>query len=347
MLTFNSLSRFNRWLARAYAHASQLRWSFVALLGVGHVTLSYVLLQAVEERLAAPDVFWYFYITTATTVGYGDFSPTSVSGRWIVTLFVMPGSIVLFTTVLAKLIQDVTNAWRKRMKGLKDFSQMSGHLVVVGWCVQRTARIVQLIRGDASEQRDIILLAQLDENPLPDDIHFVHTSNLSASAAIQQAGVPRADFVVILGQDDNESLTTALAVGAMYTGHLVVYFEQPSYARLLRQHCPNAEAVVSLSVENLVRTAQDPGSSSVVTQLLSNLEGQTQYRVRVPPGRPTVTYGELFLLFKQRHDATLLGLADQTGKVQLNPDSATPVAAGDALYFMAARRLRGSEVDWP
>ena len=133
----------------------------------------------------------------------------------------------------------------------------------------------------------------------------------------------------------------------MYTGHLVVYFEQPSYARLLRQHCPNAEAVVSLSVENLVRTAQDPGSSSVVTQLLSNLEGQTQYRVRVPPGRPTVTYGELFLLFKQRHDATLLGLADQTGKVQLNPDSATPVAAGDALYFMAARRLRGSEVDWP
>lgn len=348
MLSFNALSRFNRWLVHAYVHASQLRWGVVMLLSAGHFTLSYLLLRVVEEPLATPDVFWYFYITTVTTVGYGDFSPTSAAGRWMMTLFVMPGGIVLFTTVLAKLIQDVTAAWKRRMKGLKDFSRMAGHIVVVGWCAQRTERMVQLIRGDASERRDIILLAQLTENPLPDDLHFVHTQNLSAPAAIRQTGAPQADFVVVLGQDDNESLTVSLAVGAVYTGHLVVYFEQASYARLLRQHCPNAEAVVSLSLENLVRTAQDPGSSSVVTQLLSNLEGQTQYQVRVPPGQAPVTYGELFLLFKQRHDATLLGLADQTtGKVQLNPASDTSVTAGDALYFMAARRLCSTEVDWP
>ena len=242
MLLFNPLSRFNRWLFRAYAQASQLRWSFVALLGASHFALSYVSLRVVEGQLAALDVFWYFYITTATTVGYGDFSPVSVSGRWIVTLFVMPGGIVLFTTVLAKLIQDVTGAWRRRMKGLKDFSQMTGHLVVVGWCEQRTERMVQLIRGDASEQREIILLARLAENPLPDHIHFVHTQHLSAPLAIQRAGVPQADFVIVLGQDDNESLTAALAVGAVYSGHLVVYFEQASYARFSTESDTTASA---------------------------------------------------------------------------------------------------------
>jgi len=347
MLLFNSLPRFNRWLVRAYARASQLHWRFVALLGACHFSLSYLLLRIAEEQLAALDVFWYFYITTVTTVGYGDFSPTSASGRWIVTLFVMPGGIVLFTTVLAKLIQDVTDAWRRRMKGLKDFSRMAGHIVVVGWCAQRTERMVQLIRGDVSERRDIVLLAQLDENPLPDHIHFVHAPHLSASEAMQQAGVPQADFVIVLGQDDNESLTAALAVGAIYAGHLVAYFEQNSYATLLRQHCPNAEAVVSLSVEKLVRTAQDPGSAAVIAQLLSNLEGQTQYQVRMPLGQTTTTYGELFSRFKQRHDATLLGLTDQTGQVQLNPVSSTAVVAGDALYFMAARRLSSSDIDWP
>ena len=341
-------SGFNRWLSRAYARASQLRWSFVLGIGAGHLVLSYILLWwAAEATLLPPDVFWYFYVTTATTVGYGDLSPSSAVGRFVVTLFVMPGGIILFTTVLAKLIQDITEAWRRRMKGLKDYAGMTGHIVLVGWRGSRTARMVELIRGDASEQRDILLLANVPENPLPDQVLFVQATNLSAPAAMRQAGVPQADLVIVLGQDDNESLTAALAVGAVYQRHLVVYFEQASFAALLRQHCPNAEAVVSLSVEYTVRTAQDPGSSQVVSQLLSNLEGQTQYRLQVPEEQATVAYGVLFRLFKDQHDATLLGLEDVDGKVILNPASTMSISGGTSLFFMAAMRLRSEQIVWP
>jgi voltage-gated potassium channel len=207
--------------------------------------------------------------------------------------------------------------------------------------------MVELIRGDVSEQRDILLLANVPENPLPEQALFVQAANLSAPEAIRHAGVPQADLVIVLGQDDNESLTAALAVGAVYSRHLVVYFEQASFAVLLRQHCPNAEAVISLSVENTVRTAQDPGSSQVVSQLLSNLDGQTQYRLQVPKDQATVAYGVLFQLFKDQHDATLLGLEDATGKVILNPTSATPVPGGTSLFFMAAMRLCSEQIIWP
>ena len=349
LLKLNRLlpSGFNRWLTRAYARASRLRWGFVLCLWGIHGLLSYALLWwAVEAALLPLDVFWYFYITTATTVGYGDLSPASVAGRFVVTLFVMPGGIVLFTTVLAKLIQDTTDAWRRRMKGLKDYARMAGHIVLVGWYESRTARMIELIRGDASESRDILLLANLPENPLPDQVLFVQAGNLAAPEAIRQAGVPQADLVIVLGQDDNESLTAALAVGAVYTRHLVVYFEQASFAPLLQQHCPNAEAVVSLSVENTVRTAQDPGSSQVVSQLLSNLKGQTQYGLQVPADQSTTSYGLLFRLFKDQHDATLLGLRDVSGQVLLNPVSETEVPGGTVLYFMAAKRLHSDQVEW-
>ena len=341
-------TQFNRWLARAYVHASRLRWGFVLGLCVGHMALSYgSLWWAAEAALLSPTVFWYFYVTTATTVGYGDFSPSSTIGQFVVTLFVMPGGIVLFTTILAKLIQDVTNAWRKRMNGLQDYSQLAGHIVLVGWCGPRTSRMVELIRGDESDARDILLLANIAENPLPNQLMFVQADNLASPASIQQAGVPQADLVIVLCQDDHESLTAALAVGAVYQQHLVVYFEQASFAALLQQHCPNAEAVVSLSVENTVRTAQDPGSSQVVSQLLSNLEGQTQYRIQVPVDQATVTYGELFWLFKQQYDATLLGLRDDAGQIRLNPTSATLVPGGTALFIMAAKRLLSDQIAWP
>jgi len=349
LLNLNDLlpPRFNRWLVQAYARASQLHWGLVLFLGAVHFVCSYTLLWAAAEVPLLPwDVFWYFYITTATTVGYGDLSPATSAGRYVVTLFIMPGGIILFTTLLAKMIQDVTDAWRKRMKGLKDYAHITGHIAVVGWREQRTMRMVQLIRGDISEQREIILLADLPENPLPDQLSFVQSAHLSAPEAIQRAGIPQASLVIVLGQDDNESLTAALAVAAIYDKHLVVYFEQASYAQLLKQHCPNAEAVVSLSAEYTVRVAQDPGSSHVVSQLLSNLEGQTQYCLQVPEQQATIRYGQLFQFFKSKYDATLLGLSTQKNKIQLNPPITTLVTPGTVLYFMAAKRLHSQEIQW-
>lgn len=343
-------TQLHRWLKRAYAQATRLRWDIILVISVVHFILSYLLLYWAEETaLLQFNTFWYFYITTATTVGYGDLSPELVAGRYIVTLFVMPGGITLFTTIIAKLVQDATNTWRKRMKGLKNYQHLQDHIVVIGWREQRTLRMLELIRGDASEEREILLVADLAENPSPDnDVQFVKAHNLSSPEALQRAATPKASLVVVLGHDDNETFTAALAAGAIYQGHMVAYFEHANYADLLEQHCPNAEPVVSLSIESTVRTAQDPGSSQLISQLLSNLEGQTQYRLTIPEQQSIMSYGELFSQFKNVHDATLLGIGGNTAhcKIQLNPPSTIPVKPGTSLYYMAAKRLKPTEIHW-
>ncbi len=340
--------RFNRWLNTAYAYATQLRWDTIGILSAGHFAISYTLLYwADESRLLPFNTYWYFYITTATTVGYGDLTPQSAAGRYVVTLLIMPGGIILFTTIIAKLVQDVTDAWKKRMKGLKDYPDLSGHIIVIGWCEQRTSHMIELIRADASERRDIILVANVEENPHPQTMHFVRAANLSSPEAMQRASISQASLVIVLAQDDNETLTAALAAGAVYQGHLVAYFEQAGYADLLNKHCLNAEPVISLSIESTVRTAQDPGSSHLITQLLSNLEGQTQYRLTVPTRQHKMLYGQLFTLFKKEHDATLLGISHDKDKIQLNPPSDAAVLPGMSLYFMAAKRLRPEQINWP
>jgi voltage-gated potassium channel len=332
-----------------YARVSQLSWEAVGALAATHFFLSYLLLRlAGEESAQSIHTFWYFYLTTATTVGYGDLSPVTLFGRYAVTLFVMPGGISLFTTVIAKLAQAFADQWSMRMKGLGNHADKKDHIVILGWHENRTERMVELFRGDHTEARDMVLVATREDNPDPGMLSFVRSPSLSDPEALRRAGAERAELIVAVGGDDNETLTAALTAGAMNPrAHLVAYFEQPSYADILGTHCKNAESVISMSMENTVRAAQDPGSFQVVSHLASSLQSPTQYRMIVPAGTPSMPFGELFSLFKDQHEATILALRDTQRQLVLNPRSQLRVEPGTEIYYMADRRIADKTIRWP
>ncbi len=65
---------WSRVAKRLYARISGLSWDTVLSLTVIHFTASWGLLTFIGgEKIASGEIFWYFYATTATTVGYGDF----------------------------------------------------------------------------------------------------------------------------------------------------------------------------------------------------------------------------------------------------------------------------------
>ncbi len=99
---------------RLYARIAGLSWDTVLFMTVGHFAVSWGLMALVgDEKIASGEIFWYFYATTATTVGYGDYSPVTAAGRAITILWIMPGGIALFTTIIAKVVQQVSDKWRK------------------------------------------------------------------------------------------------------------------------------------------------------------------------------------------------------------------------------------------
>ncbi len=327
-------------------HLQDVSWRVVVLAGTLHFVASYWLLRgAGEDDLSSLSVFWYFYATTATTVGYGDLSPVTIPGRYIVTLFVMPGGITLFTTLIAKAAQSFADGWRKRMKGHVSYAHLRDHVVVLGWAGYRSVRLIELLAQDAASARELVVVADLEENPIPGQVNFVRTGVLSDTGALQRAAVGSAALVVTFAADDNETLTAALAAGALNRSvHLVAFFMERSSANILQLHCRNAECVVSLSVENTARASLDPGSSKLVTDLLSP-DGHTQYLLEVPGNIAPQRYGTLFAMMKEVHDATLLGVR-VGGEVVLNPPLDYVVAPGTQLYCMAERRIAPAEVAW-
>ena len=73
---------WSRVAKRLYARISDLSWDTVLSLTVIHFAVSWSLIAVIGgEKIAGGELFWYFYATTATTVGYGDYAPATTSRR--------------------------------------------------------------------------------------------------------------------------------------------------------------------------------------------------------------------------------------------------------------------------
>ena len=337
---------------RIYARITEVSWDAVFVLAACHFAISWGMIAlAGGEEIVEGGKFWYFYATTATTVGYGDYSPATWAGRLVTVLWIMPGGIALFTTIIAKAVQQVSDRWRKSVRGQSSYENLADHIVILGWHGFRTQRMVDQLRGDiGEEEREIVLCtAQAIENPMPDQVRFVSGAELNTPDVLTRAGVATAGYIIALGHDDSETLAAALGAAAVnHDAHIVAYFDHESFADLLKAHCPLAECNVSLSIELMVRSAQDPGSSRVQRQLLSTLEGPTQFSLKVPKDAGAVSYGALFSTLKENNDATLIGVAESAlgDDLILNAPSGHRIDSGTIIYFLAARRIEPGEIDW-
>ncbi|USE39269.1 potassium channel family protein [Endozoicomonas sp. SCSIO W0465] len=337
-----------------FFHHQFLKLSWLALLLVllGHFILSWALMWLASESALLPfDQWFYFYVTTSTTVGYGDLSPGSALGRVWAALFILPGGVVLLAAVLGKLSSFFMTVWRRGMQGRGDYSGLKNHIVIFGWNRNHTPKMVALIFGDSRRENRKVLLctSQEMENPFPEQVLFVRGESLTDPTFMQRTGIDNAARVIVFRDSDDQTLATCLGIAATKTtAHIVAWFENQQMVDLLHSHCPQIECHSNISMELLVRSAQDPGSSRVQQQLLSTLIGPTQYSVRVPEDFGGTTFGRLLEFFKVHYEAIALGVAESTtgNDLRLNPPGNDRVEAGQVVYYLSAQRIHGNEIHW-
>ena len=348
-LTIIPTSPFGRLLRKLQRGVAEVTWPILALCAVVHVGTSWLALIVFGEgEIASVGIFPYYYLTTATTVGYGDFSPATTGARYIAGFWIMPGAVLLFTAVVGKLIQAFTERWTRAMKGREDYADMHDHVVVFGWRGDRSRRLIELLLAeeDAAEQGLVLVTRTLTENPMPEVIQFVRVEALSSAEASRRSAVAQAQVALIFGEDDDETLAAALAIGALpRVPRIIAYFQTSGPANLLRSYCPTAEAQESLSIELMARSAYDPGAARLQQIMLSSLEGPTQYSFTVPEGAAATNCAGALTALKTKCDATLIGV-QHAGKddLMMNPAADCAIGPGDRVFYIADHRLREEEV---
>lgn len=335
------LGRLARSLRR---HVRRVSWGVLFASFLFHLMLTWTLLWlAGETKLVAWDAYFYWFMTTATTIGYGDLSPSTTAGRFVVAFLVMPGAVALFAAILAKSSATLLTYWKRHLMGKMSYHDMCGHTVLVGWRGAESARLVKLLLSDtATDDEGIVLVAEgLTENPLADEhVRFVSVASYAETNAYARCSIEQAGRVIVHTPSDDQTLAAVLAVKASRTTcHVVAHFDGTSAAGLVLAHYPDVECTRPMTAEIIARAAQDPGSSLVTMDVLSASDsGTTQFSIEVPQGH-AFTVGELAERFRHAGGILLGYRPTASDQPHINPPIATKVQPGATLYYLRDVRL--------
>lgn len=330
---------------------SYMRWYTIVLALLFYGVTSWIMLYlAGETALINGTDFFYWLIVTGSTVGYGDMSPTTPAGKYIVSLYIIPLGLSIFAFVLGRAAAWVSNQWQKRAKGMKDIT-LDNHILLIGWNGDRTLHLLRLLlreQDSIETPRPIVLCVKVDiENPMPERIEFVKVNSFNKDLDMDRANISQASVIIIDNPEDDISMTTSLYCSHRNpNGHILTYFQDESLVKLLQQHCPNVECMPSVGVEMLAKSAFDPGSSMLHHDLLSVEEGQAQYSVSIPSDCQPLSVKAVFNALKQSYNATFIGMAaaNSNNQIVLNPPLDGQLNPNDKLYYIAEQRI--ANIKW-
>jgi voltage-gated potassium channel len=308
--------------------------TFVFLTSWGAMAL----LESADSDIASPSTYWWYFLVTSATVGYGDVFPVSIGGR-IIGIYVIVGGIVTLTLLFTQLATALQSVRGRRTRGVIALD-LSDHVVLFGYHPGRTERIVAELTSD---RRFAVVLCAWDdvgEDPLPErpDVHFVR-GDLAHEDVMQRACVDRARTAVIDVRDDNETLAVAVAVDhANPRIHLVAALRDLGRRDTLRYINDDVQTVQWHMPFLLTEEASDPGITQIYTDLMSSGGHGNTYSVRIPSGFPYATFGDCQTWFGRTFGATVLALRSGDGLV-VSPPWDRPVPEGSTLYYVAGQRI--------
>ena len=327
------VSRF----VRLRLHGWRLPLAVVALVFLTS-WLAMALVEPPDNEITRPANYWWYFVVTAATVGYGDFFPVSAGGH-VVGAYVIVGGIVTLTLLFTQLANALQTVRGKRMRGVVAVD-LDGHVVLLGYTPGRTERIVAELTAEGRRQIALCAWDDVPENPMPEQsaVHFVR-GDLAHADVMARACVDRARTAVVDGRDDNETLAIAVAVDhANPRIHLVAAVRDLGRGDNLRYVNAGVQVVQWHMPFLLTEEATDPGITQVYNDLMTSGGHGNTYSVRVPRAFPHTTFGDCQTYFGRSFGATILAVRGGNGLV-ISPPWDLPVDEGTTLYYVAAERV--------
>ncbi|MFF5989783.1 ion channel [Prauserella flavalba] len=333
-------------LSRLLARISVLTsWAtpFVVILFV--FATSWPLMALAEpngSELVRPGNYWWYFVVTTSTVGYGDFFPETVPGR-VVGAYVVVGGITALTTVFTKIASVLERRRGRRMQG-SGTVDASGHVVLIGYTPGRTERIAAELLADATASK-LVLCAWDDVGPHPmadQPVDYVR-GDVTDDDVLRRAGVHRAAGVLVDARDDNEALAIALAVDHLTSDvHTVVTLRDLARSSLLGYVGERIRCVQWHTPRMITEELQSPGIAEVYAELMTH-GGANTYSVTLPESAGPVRAGRCRTALDRRHGATLLA-ARAGDRLVVNPGWDDELSPGAVLYYVGSRQLAPEEV---
>lgn len=311
----------------------------------------YAFESPVDETLTPSDAFWWAMVTM-TTVGYGDFMPTTLGGRYLVAypcFLVGIGLIAYLVGTIAEAM--IENVSRKR-RGLMSITE-SGHVVVCNFPnVEQILRLLEEMRAEEKYRDRLFVLVTDKIDELPEElvgknVQFVK-GDPTREEILHRANVLECDGVMVLAEDPGnpDSDLRTFAVGTII--ELIEKHEGraiKTIVEMLRKS--NTDMINKAGVDGivspediggalLVQEYLDPGVCAVVEQLITTTEGSQFYLYETHLLGHKVRQLQQAII-EHPTDLQIVGVLRQKNAI-MNPPKEMTIEQGDKLVLLAKSR---------
>jgi voltage-gated potassium channel len=298
------------------------------------------------EKLSLFDAVW-LTLTTLTTVGYGDFSATTVPGRLSTIILVFWGGIWCAFQSAATYFEYRADQ-RQRMTEGRWRWNMTNHILLLNVPVHKgSTYLARLVNEFRASQRfahePIQILSTLFPNGLPDDLADLavvhHAGEAWDSNALQKAGATEADVIIVLSQSDSDPATDGCTLDIVdklremgAKGRILAEcVDDENRTRFKRFGADIVVRPIRSYPEMIVRAVAAPGAEAILEDLFTS-KGDEVWRYNVAVDGSV--WKTLITALVQEDIGIPIAYRDAAdGKMQINPRPDALVNA-DKLYVL-------------
>lgn len=214
----------------------------------------------------------YWAVTTASTVGYGDVTPSTAWGR-VVAVAVMLTAIPLLALLFANAASAASEVRLRRLFGIGGGRRMQDHTLIVGWNGRAEVAARELLAAGYS----LMIVADVATLPLDHaGVEFLRADPADV-AALQRAQAERARGALVCLDDDGATVMAAIALRHMAPALPLTCLVQSERARaaLAELGVRSVLPLDELAGHALAKSVESPHAG----ELLLRLVDSAAYRV--------------------------------------------------------------------
>ncbi|MCA9239695.1 MAG: potassium channel protein, partial [Planctomycetales bacterium] len=270
----------------------------------------------------------YFFVITASTVGYGEQSSVSPSVQLFTILMILCSAVVVAYTlglIIQSLVEGQINLALGVLRMTREIEGLSNHTIICGY-----GRIGQTLAEDLIRRDVPFVIVDLN----PDIIREANehgclavTGDATDEDTLRQAGIQRAKTLVVALQGDAENVFLTLTARNLAPDlRIIARGEQPATEKKLRQ--AGADQVVLPAVIGARRM------SALVTrpytaEMLEHFANHERIdagleELTIPADCTLVGKSVRALAARQRHNLLVIGIRKADGAMLFNPDPDKP-----------------------
>jgi voltage-gated potassium channel len=293
------------------------------------------------EPQTFPSIFegiWWALVTIST-IGYGDYSPSTVIGRLVGIVLIFTGA-GLVTSYFATVAAMTASSEQQYKEGKKVF-EGKNHFVIIGWN-ERSRGIIEEIHMILPQQEVVLIDESLPKHPRPrTNIHFIK-GKATVDAILLKANIQHAAKVLVTAdlkqdefQTDMFSILTLLAIKGLQPDILCLV------EILTKEQKENARRA---GADRIIETNKFAGEymlsqllhgESIQWDFLADRSGWTEMAVKeihVNEGWEGLSYRELSHVLLE--DSFLLTGIKREGNYHMKPSLDTIIRKQDILLVM-------------